>query len=133
MDDRIIDLSRYRMEKAKEDLSAARLLLDSGLFKQSINRSYYSIFHASRALLAYDRLDSRKHSGIISFFNITYIKPGKIDYKYFRIIVSAEEIRNDSDYDDFFTPGREQVVKQIQDAEEFINAIESYIQKTYKM
>ncbi len=98
----VSDLSRYRIEKAKADLSAAKLLLDNNHINQSLNRSYYAIFHATRALLAYDVFDSKKHTGIISFFNLHYIKPGEIDYEYFKILTKAEMIRHDSDYDDFF-------------------------------
>ena len=69
MDNTTSDLSKYRMEKAKEDLSAAELLLNNNHFAQSLNRSYYANFHAVRSLLAYDKFDSKTHSGIISYFN----------------------------------------------------------------
>lgn len=39
-------LCRYRLERAKEDLEAARVNHSSGLFKAAINRSYYAIFHS---------------------------------------------------------------------------------------
>ena len=62
------ELSEYRLSKAKQDLLAAKLLFDNNHFAQSLNRSYYAIFHAVRSLLAYDKFDSKKHSGIISYF-----------------------------------------------------------------
>lgn len=55
------DLSKYRLEKSKEDLLSSKLLFENGFYKQSVNRSYYSIFHATRALLALDKFDSKKH------------------------------------------------------------------------
>ena len=36
------------------------------------------MFHAVRALLATKRLDSRKHSGVISLFNQHFVKPGLV-------------------------------------------------------
>ena len=42
-------LCRYRLERAKEDLQAAHVNHDSGLFKAAINRSYYAIFHSIRS------------------------------------------------------------------------------------
>lgn len=36
-------LCGYRLERAKEDLQAARVNHESGLFKASVNRSYYAI------------------------------------------------------------------------------------------
>lgn len=47
-------LCRYRMERANEDLQAARVNHDAGLFKASINRSYYAIFHSIRAVNVLD-------------------------------------------------------------------------------
>lgn len=84
MDKRVSDLSRYRMEKAREDLLSAKLLFDNSWINQSINRSYYAIFHAVRSLLAYNIFDSKKHSGIIAFFNQNYIKTGKISGEFLK-------------------------------------------------
>ena len=55
-------LCRYRLERAKEDLQAARVNHCSGLFKASINRSYYAIFHSIRAVNILDGFDASKHS-----------------------------------------------------------------------
>ena len=49
---KIIELSNYRIDKAKEDLETAIELIELRKFSQSVNRSYYAIFHAVRALLA---------------------------------------------------------------------------------
>ena len=43
-------LCKYRLERAKEDLQAAHVNHESGLFKAAINRSYYAIFHSIRAV-----------------------------------------------------------------------------------
>jgi hypothetical protein len=39
MQPEFIELSRYRLDRAKSDLEAARVLLKSGLYLQSLNRS----------------------------------------------------------------------------------------------
>ncbi len=41
----IKDLSKYRYERASEELENAKLMLDNGKYKLALNRSYYSIFH----------------------------------------------------------------------------------------
>ncbi len=125
--DRISDLAKYRLQKAKEDLQAAKLLFEQDHFAQSINRSYYAIFHSVRALLAFDKFDSRKHSGIISFFDKEYIKSEKLHKQLSKILHSAEEIRINSDYDDFFITTKEDSEKQINNAIIFINEIEKYL------
>lgn len=78
MDDRIIALSKYRMDKANDELETSKIMSDNKKYSQSINRSYYAIFHAVRSLLALRKFDSSKHSGIIAYFNQHYIKSGKI-------------------------------------------------------
>jgi uncharacterized protein (UPF0332 family) len=62
-------LSQLRLEKADKTLRDAGLLLSAGSHFGSINRSYYAVFYAARALLATKELDSPKHSGVISLFN----------------------------------------------------------------
>lgn len=127
MEKRQLDLSRYRIGKAKDDLSSSKLNLDNKKFSQSINRSYYSMFHAVRALLALEKFDSKKHSGIISHFNQYYIKPRYIDPEYFKMLTSAFQIRKDCDYDDFYIATYEEANTQYKNAGKFIKRIEKYI------
>lgn len=84
MDDKIKTLSEYRMGKAKEELQTAALNLEHDKISQSVNRSYYAFFHASRALLAYDLFDAKRHSAIIAFFNQKYIATGQIDKSFYK-------------------------------------------------
>ena len=59
----------YRMDSAKERLKAAKTLYYAENYKDSINRSYYAMFVAVRALLALDAVDFSRHSGVISSEN----------------------------------------------------------------
>ena len=43
-------LSEYRLDRAREDLEAARGNNQLGFYKVAINRSYYAIFHTIRAV-----------------------------------------------------------------------------------
>ncbi len=52
------DYAKYRIERAREDLDAARLLYDAGNYRIANNRAYYAIFHAMRAVLVFDNFDS---------------------------------------------------------------------------
>jgi uncharacterized protein (UPF0332 family) len=46
MEKKQLDLSNYRMEKAKDELDTADLMFKNNKFSQSINRSYYAMFHS---------------------------------------------------------------------------------------
>ena len=101
---KIIALSKYRLEKAKEDLTASRINLENGLIKASINRSYYAIFHSIRAVNALNEFDSKKHSGVIAHFNQFFIHTGYFEKEIYPLITSAFKLREKSDYDDFHCP-----------------------------
>jgi uncharacterized protein (UPF0332 family) len=129
MDNVIVDLAKYRIEKAHNDLQASKIMLESKLYAQSLNRSYYSIFHVVRAILAFDQFDSKKHSGIIAYFNHNFISTGIFDKEYSKILMGAEKIRNKSDYNDFYIASKTDAEQQIMNAEKFIKTMEDYITK----
>lgn len=117
----------YRLDRAKEMIQDARQLSAAGSFKSGNNRAYYAIFHAMRAILALEEVDFKKHSGVIQFFQREYIKTGIFDKSYSKIIVSASEIRNASDYDDFYLASKEETEEQIDGAEKFCRAVEEHL------
>lgn len=127
MEKRQLDLSLYRLDKSRDDLETARINLENNKFSQSINRSYYSIFHAIRALSALDKFDSKKHTGVISFFNKNYIKTGEIEPEFSRIVADAFDMRKDSDYNDFFIAAREDAQIQMENAGKLLKRIQKYI------
>jgi len=49
-----VALMQLRLEQANQSLKAADVLLKSEAYKDAANRSYYSIFHAMRAVLVLD-------------------------------------------------------------------------------
>lgn len=127
MENRLFDLSKYRMEKAKDDLETSEIMFKNGKYSQSINRSYYAMFHAVRALLALSKFDSQKHSRIISYFNQNFIKTGKIEVEYSKMLTSAFKIRCDSDYKDFYIMTREDAEIQLENAEKFLKRVQEYL------
>jgi len=121
------DLSNYRFETAMDELDAAKVLLETGKFKASVNRSYYAIFHALRAVTALDGFDSSKHSGIIAFFNKNYVKEQVFDKEISKLIDTAYRLREKADYQDFFLVSKEQAVEQYEKAKKVTDVIENYL------
>lgn len=122
-------LCGYRLERAKEDLKAAQVNHSSGLFKAAINRSYYAIFHSIRAVNILDGFDESKHSSVLAHFNQYYVHTGEFDRGIYKIIDGAYRIREKCDYSDFFLVSKEESAVQIEHAEEFLKAVETYISK----
>lgn len=122
-----IELMQYRFDMAKERLTSSKLLLENGSFKDSIGRSYYAIFMAVRAILALDNVDFSRHSGVISYFQQNYIKTGVFDIKYSKYLSQAFQIRNNTDYADFYIVSREDAKIQHERAVEFCEAVGKYL------
>ena len=118
---------KYRLDNVKEKLESAKLLLDAGKYRDSIGRSYYAIFTAVRAVLANDKVDFSKHSGVIAYFQKEYIKTGIFDVKYSKYLQNAFQIRNSCDYDDFFIASQQDAEEQYNRAAEFYEGIQNYL------
>ena len=114
---------------AKERLHSSKILLGSGSYKDSIGRSYYAMFTAVRALLAIEGQDFSKHAGVIAYFQKEYIKTGKFDKKFSKYISQAFQIRNNTDYADFFIVSLQDAKEQYERAREFLTVIEEYLQE----
>lgn len=127
MEGTITELSRYRFETAREALADAQLMYENGRYKNALNRAYYAIFHAIRAVNALEGFDSGKHSGVIAFFNQNYVKSEILPKELSKLIRLASENREKADYLDFFIASREEAEKQIQRAEAFLKHIETYL------
>lgn len=133
MDEQTIELAKYRIEKAREELNVAKLAYENNYFKASLSSSYYSIFHSARALLVFKKLDSKKLSGIIALFNKEFIKTGLLKEKVKDILTKAFYIRTDSDYKDFYVASIEEAKEQIDNAEFFLNEIITFVNKHYNV
>ena len=121
------DLSTARLDLALNCLNTAKVNRDIGDYRAAANRSYYAIFHAMRAVLALNEVDMSKHSGIMAEFRRRYLKTEILDRKLSATITQAFEVRNASDYDDFYIVAREDVDLQIDKAAQFIIAIGEYL------
>ena len=107
MERSVNELSKYRFETSLEDLDDAKIMFDNGRYKNTLNRAYYSIFHAIKSVTALDGFDSSKHSGIIASFNQNYVKK--------------------ADYHDFYIASKEEAEKQMERARIFTEQIRIYL------
>ena len=115
-------LCRYRLSKAESFLHDAEETLKLGMYENAANRSYYAIFHSIRAVLALDETDFSKHSGVISYFQLNYIKTGLLPVELF-------SLRTESDYRDFFIISKDDVVRQVSEARFFFETIQQHVEQ----
>ena len=133
LDDTIVSLCKYRMDKAWNCLSASQRDLANEDYASSANRSYYAIFHGIRAVLALDELDFKKHSAVIAKFRELYIKTGLFDTAFSRTIGEAFDLRTDCDYEDFYLVTKQEVEDQLENARVFLDAVQKYVDEKIPM
>ncbi len=130
-------LSAYRLNKANTLLTQAELLLNNKQYDGSVNRSYYAMFNAVRAVLAFVKLDSRSHQGVISFFDRYFVKTGIFDKQFSRFLHAAFDTRQDNDYEDFYLPSATEAQEQYTNAAKLIHEVEQkrdlFVQEKLKL
>ncbi len=62
------------LNKAKDSLKAAKILLRENLCAFSVSRSYYSMFYIAEVFLLEKELTFSKHSAVISAFGREFVK-----------------------------------------------------------
>lgn len=129
MDKKAIELAKYRLERAKQDLKDTELLYQNNSLLAANNRAYYAIFHAIQAILSLERVDFKRHKDVIGYFNKNYVSKEIFPRAIGRKIGQAFQIREDSDYDYKFIPEIEQTAYQLETAKELIGLVEEYIDK----
>ena len=123
------ELFEHRLEQAKEELEAGKVLYKSNLFKSANSILYNSIFHSMKAVLALEPIDFKRHKDVVGYFNKNYVYPEIFPRNIGRKIADASSVREDSDYDDEYIVKPEDTLRQIETAKELLKLVEEYIEK----
>lgn len=127
--DNVVDFAIYRLEKAKETLKTAEILLDEVKdYSGANNRAYYAIFYAIRAVLAIEKVDFKRHKDVVAYFNKNYISTEIFPKIIGKKIAQAKQIREDCDYDDNYVPSYDKTKIQVETARELIQLVDKYLQ-----
>lgn len=92
------------LAKAEVAVASAQALLERGDPDGAVNRAYYAMFDAARAVLTAilgateAGAAARTHSGLIAAFGLHVVKPGRMPREYGRQINRALELRQLADY-----------------------------------
>ncbi len=132
MDNRQIDLSKYRIQESKDSLIVAENCLNDGFYKDAINRSYYSAFYAIKAILALDTVDFKRHKDVIAYFNKEYVATGIFQREIGRRLGILKQLREKSDYDDFYIASKEKAEEQLETTKIILSSVEGYLTNKIK-
>jgi uncharacterized protein (UPF0332 family) len=120
-------LISYRMERARESLSEAQIMLDSGQINAHVNRLYYACFYAVSALLLTRDFSTSKHGYLRSLMHREFVKTGTIPKdlaKHFDVLFDS---RLEGDYADFVHFEAEDVAGWLEKTKQFIDHVESLV------
>lgn len=118
------ELVRKELVGAKYDLEAARQDLKQGDAKWATVKSYYSIFHAARAVLYSLGYRERAHFAIGAVLR-ELEKRGKLEAKYTLDFEACMESREDADYRLEYS--KERAEASIGIADEFLNRMKKRV------
>jgi len=122
-------LALHRFQRAEEALGEAQEELSRKNLRLTVNRAYYAIFYAMRALLALVAKDSSKHSGVISLFNQDFIKTGIISEVSFKSIQLLMDLRHEADYQDFSETNEDEAQEAVRSAKIIITTLDEALKR----
>jgi uncharacterized protein (UPF0332 family) len=122
-----IEYVNYRIETAYQTFEAAKVLSDNGFWNSAVNRLYYSLFYAVNALLVFNEIQTKSHSSTKSQFSLHFIKNGKLDKKYGRLLSELFDWRQKGDYENIFDYKQDDVLPLFPQVREMIEKIENEI------
>ena len=67
---------QYRIQRAKETLEEAKIVMNAQLWNLTVNRFYYCVFYAALALLQSKGISTSTHKGVWSMIHLNFVKPG---------------------------------------------------------
>lgn len=127
--DSIKALVTYRIQRAKDTLDEADVLINDGYYNAAINRLYYACYYAVIALLVNNQIPAQTHQGVKQMFGMHFIITKRIPNKYSRFYSQLFNDRMSGDYDDFLQYDAEMLSEVRPQAEEFILVIEQELKK----
>ena len=122
-------LITYRLERARESLEEAGILLEHEYGNTFVNRLYYACFYAVSALLLTRGLSSAKHSGIRSLFHQNFVKPGLVDPELGQLYDRIFDNRQKGDYADLVRFDPNEVRDWHDEAFEFVENVQNIVKK----
>ena len=127
-----VEYVKYRIESANKTFEAAKVLAENEFWNSAVNRLYYSIFYAVNALLVMNEIQTKSHAATKSQFSMYFVKTGKFDKKYGKLLSELFDWRQKGDYENIFDYNKDSVQPLFRPVNEMIKLIEEEINKAQK-
>ena len=120
-------LARDEFKRAQEEITAAKVLKDNGLFFKSVVSSYYAVYHGAKAALLNKGVSPKSHEGIERMFSLYYVKVNLIETDIGRIIGRLMKLREEADYYPETSFNLKDSSEAIEVAERFLESIRKVV------
>lgn len=117
------------LQKSQQNIRAAKLLSEEGLYDIAVSRAYYAMFYLAEAFLIGENLNFSKHAGVISKFGEIFAWTGQVPTEFHRHLIQAQQSRTRADYDPTPCTSAEETVEQIRRAEVFLAFSQTRLQE----
>ena len=105
---------------ADSDLRAADALLALAISPAAASRTYYAVFHATRALLLSLGIQATTHKSLRSLFAQHFVKSGLLPAERSKELAQLEALRSSGDYDSAFALGPDELRPELDKARRFV-------------
>lgn len=129
MDKKIKSLLNGHIEKAAEKLKAAKVLFENSDYDDATSRAYYCCFHAAQAVLLTEGLSADTHQGLLNLFGLHFVKTGKFDDRFGKILSNLKDDRENGDYEIYSAIDEETAKRAIDEAKEFLKEAKRHLAK----
>lgn len=120
------------IRKAEDKIKAAELLLEKRFFDDSVSRAYYSMYHATRAVLLIKDLSPKTHKGLISQFGLEFVSKGYLDKLLGKAISFVKEAREKADYEPLITFKQKEAREVLNKAKNFLEKVKEFLDEVKK-
>jgi len=115
------------LAKARDKAHVARELFAKGHWDDAVSRAYYAAFHAAQAALLTEGQRGESHKGVVMLFGLLLVKTGKFDKKWGKFLANLKDDRETGDYEALSYLDEDTASRSVQEAEEFVGAVERYV------
>lgn len=124
-----MELIREYLKRAKEKLKSAKDLFKNRDWSDCVSRAYYCVYHATQAILLSKGLSAETHQGLLNLFGLYFVKKGKFDRRFAKILSNLKDDRENGDYEVFMVIDEELARESIRQAEAFLKEAMRYLKK----
>lgn len=92
-----------------------------------VSRCYYAAFHAAQAVLLTEGLKADTHHGLATLFGLHFVKTGKIEPTYGKLLTNLKDDRETGDYEVVSYVDQETANNALKEAEQFLNRMKDFL------